>query len=76
MKKIKDKNEATTVASSRSRLGKKVKDKPIKTGEAHQREFTNLIKKLFINIDGKLEGEPYANSTIARLTKKNKKTLH
>ena len=61
-------NEATTVASSRSRLGKK--DKPIKTGTAHQREFTNLIKKLFINLDGKLEGEPYANSTIARPNKK------
>ena len=69
-------NEATTVASSRSRLGKKGKVKPIKTGADHQREFTNLIKKLFINIDGKLEGEPYANSIIARPNKKNKKTLH
>ena len=69
-------NEATVVASSRSRLGKKGKVKPIKTGAEAQRDFTNLIKKLFVNIDGKLEGEPYANSIIARPNKKNKKTLH
>ena len=61
---------------SRSRLGKKGNDKPLKPGAAAQRDFIHHIKKLFINIEGKLEGEPYANSTIDRLNKKNKKTLN
>ena len=52
-------NEATTVASSRSRLGKKGNNKPIKAGAAAQREFLkNLLNALggvegvSISIDG------------------------
>ena len=70
-------NEATSVAScSRSRKGKIDILNPHKAGAAAEQEFTNHIKKLFINIEGKLEGQLYANSTIDRLNKKNKKRLN
>ena len=40
-------NEATTVASCRSRLGKKGNNKPLKPGEAAQRDFLkNLLNAL------------------------------
>ena len=52
-------NEATTVASCRSRLGKKGNNKPLKPGEAAQRDFLkNLLNALggvegvSISIDG------------------------
>jgi hypothetical protein len=71
-------NEATGVASSRSRsrLVKRKILNPHKAGGEAEQDFTNHIKKLFINIEGKLEGQPYANSTINRLNKKNKKRLN
>ena len=37
-------NEATNVASSRSRLGKKGDDKPIKTGAELQLDFLKFLK--------------------------------
>ena len=71
-------DEATTVASprSRSRIVKRKILNPHKAGASAEQEFTNHIKKLFINIEGKLEGQLYANSTIDRLNKKNKKRLN
>ena len=71
MKKIKDKNEATVVASSRSRLGKKARHKPIKTGASAQRDFTEALKKLVEQLEGHIEVEPNVNITIARPNKKN-----
>ena len=52
-------NEAATVASSRSRLGKKGNNKPIKTGAEHQLDFLKFltkalgdVKDVSISIDG------------------------
>jgi hypothetical protein len=69
-------NEATNVASPRSRLEKEKKDKPIKTGADHQREFVEKIEKLFSTINAQLEIEPNVNTLIDRLNKKDKKKLN
>ena len=65
-------NEATTVASSRSRLGKRKDNSKLKTGVPAQhgteREklFTEKIKRLFNLLE-----DNNANTTIARPTKLN-----
>ena len=45
-------NEATTVASSRSRLGKKGNNKPIKAGAAAQREFLKFLTNALGGVEG------------------------
>ncbi len=65
-------NEATDVASSRSRLGKRKDNTKLKTGARHQvgteREklFTEKIKRLFNMLE-----DNNANTTIARPKKLN-----
>ena len=70
-----------TVASPRSRVEKKKVDERTKAGERHQREFTEMIKKMFSVIDAQLEVEPKGirinDSTINNLfNKKDKKKLN
>ncbi len=50
--------EATSVASPRSASRKLNGNKKVKAGEQHQQEFTNMIEKLFSEIDAQLEVEP------------------
>ena len=69
-------NEATTVASSRSRLGKKGNNKPIKAGAAAQRQFTEAIKKMFNTKDIQIEVEPNVDTINNIVNKKDKKKLN
>tara|TARA_Y100000287_G_C13966909_1_gene231478 strand:- start:321 stop:545 length:225 start_codon:yes stop_codon:yes gene_type:complete len=64
------------VASPRSRVEKKKVDERTKAGERHQREFTEMIKKMFSTINAQLEVEPNVNTIIDRLNKKDKKKLN
>ena len=65
-------NEATTVASSRSRLGKRKDNSKLKTGvpaqhgTEHEKLFTEKIKRLFNLLE-----DNNANTTIARPNKLN-----
>lgn len=65
-------NEATTVASSRSRLGKEQDNSKLKAGARHQdgteheKLFTEKIKRLFNLLE-----DNNANTTIARPNKLN-----
>ena len=52
------KSEATFVASPRSASRKLNGNKKVKAGEQHQQDFTKMIKKMFNEIDAKLEVEP------------------
>ena len=54
----KDIKRGDIVASSRSRVKKKLVVKLNKAGEQHQREFTKMIKEMFNVIDAQLEVEP------------------
>ena len=45
-------NEATTVASSRSRLGKKGNNKPIKAGAEAQRDFLKFLTNVLGGVEG------------------------
>ena len=58
MPKNKIKSEATFVASPRSASRKLNGNKKVKAGEQHQQDFTKMIKKMFNEIDAKLEVEP------------------
>jgi len=69
-------NEATTVASSRSRGGKFDKDKTKQSGQQAQDDFTNMMKKMFNTIEAQLEVEPNVNTIIDRLNKKDKKKMN
>jgi len=69
-------NEATTVASSRSRGGKFDKDKTKQSGQQAQDEFTNMIKKMFSTIEAQLEVEPNANTINNIINKKDKKKMN
>ena len=58
-----------SVASPRSRVEKKKVNERTKAGERHQREFTEMIKKLFGNLAVQLEVEPNVdtiNNTLHR----------
>ena len=71
-----NKKRGDIVASSRSRLGnEKVKTK-LKPGTAHQREFTEMMKKLFGNLAVQLEVEPNVDTINNLLNKKDKKKLN
>jgi|TARA_B100001939_G_scaffold47309_1_gene36793 tellurite resistance protein len=79
--RFKIKSEATGVASPRSRSEKGKAFTKLKPGEAHQREFTKMIKKLFTEIDAQLEVEPkgvrITPETITNMiNKKDKKKLN
>ena len=54
----KDIKRGDNVASSRSRVKKKLVVKLNKAGAQHQREFTKMIKQMFNEIDAQLEVEP------------------
>ena len=69
-------NEATTVASSRSRGGKFDKDKTKQSGQQAQDDFTNMIKKMFNIIEAQLEVEPNANTINNIINKKDKKKMN
>ena len=74
-------NEATTVASSRSRGGKFDKDKTKQQQGTAQNEFTDMIKKMFSVIDAQLEIEPQgirinANTLNNIIDKKDKKKMN
>jgi len=74
-------NEATAVASSRSRGGKFDKDKTKQSGQQAQDEFTNMIKKMFNVIDAQLKIEPQgirinANTLNNIIDKKDKKKMN
>ena len=71
-----DRKRGDNVASPRSRLEKEKKDKPIKTGADHQREFVEKIEKLFSTINAQLEVEPNADRINSLLDKKDKKKLN
>tara|TARA_R100000081_G_scaffold90464_2_gene65706 strand:+ start:1077 stop:1301 length:225 start_codon:yes stop_codon:yes gene_type:complete len=71
-----DRKRGDNVASPRSRLEKEKKDKPSKTGADHQREFVDMIEKMFSTINAQLEVEPNVNTIINRLNKKDKKKLN
>ena len=71
-------NEATNVASSRSR-SRIVKRKilnPHKAGAAAQREFVNMITKMFNTKDMKIEVEPNVDTINNIINKKDKKKLN
>ena len=72
----KQKNEATTVASPRSRLANDKDKTKLKAGERHQQEFTKFIKALLKGIETKLEVEPNASNFHDILNKKDKKKLN
>tara|TARA_R100001015_G_C4512455_1_gene83738 strand:- start:153 stop:398 length:246 start_codon:yes stop_codon:yes gene_type:complete len=80
--KFKIKNvEATDVASPRSASRKLNGNKKVKAGERHQQDFTNMIEKLFNEIDAQLEVEPKgvrinADTITNMLNKKDKKKLN
>tara|TARA_B100000424_G_C22762084_1_gene411018 strand:- start:140 stop:382 length:243 start_codon:yes stop_codon:yes gene_type:complete len=79
--KFKIKSEATDVASPRSSSRKSNANKKVKAGEQHQREFTNMIEKLFSEIDAQLEVEPKGvritpETIINMIDKKDKKKLN
>ena len=81
MKFFKIKNEATPVASPRSSSRKLNGNKKVKTGEAHQQDFTKMIEKLFTEIDAQLEVEPKGvritpETIINMINKKDKKKLN
>ena len=76
MKKIKDKNEATTVASSRSPKATDKNTYNKKTGRQAQDEFTNMLKSLSEKAGIKMWSEPDANTINNLLNKKNKKKLN
>jgi|TARA_B100001094_G_scaffold9874_1_gene8885 hypothetical protein len=69
-------NEATTVASSRSRGGKFDKDKTKQSGQQAQDDFTNMIKKMSNIINAQLEVEPNANTINNIINKKDKKKMN
>ncbi len=79
--KFKIKSEATGVASPRSRSEKRKAVQKLKPGEAHQREFTEMITRMFTEIDAQLEVEPkgvrITPKTITNMiNKKDKKKLN
>ena len=65
-----------SVASPRSRVEKKKVNERTKAGERHQREFTEMIKKLFGNLAVQLEVEPNVDTINNLLNKKDKKKLN
>ena len=69
-------NEATVVASSRSRGGKFDKDKTKQSGQQAQDDFTNMMKKMFNTINAQIEVEPNANTINNIINKKDKKKLN
>ena len=69
-------NEATTVASSRSRkVARKILN-PHKAGEASQRQFTEAIKKMFNTKNIQIEVEPNVDTINNIINKKDKKKLN
>ena len=78
--KFKIKNEATDVASSRSRQ-KDEKGRDAQTGQEAQDEFCGMIDKLFKEIDAQLEVEPKGvritpETIIDMINKRDKKKLN
>ena len=71
-------NEATGVASSRSRsrLVKRKILNPHSAGEAAQRQFTEAIKKMFNTKDIQIEVEPNVDTINNIINKKDKKKLN
>jgi hypothetical protein len=61
---------------SRSRLGKKGNNKPIKAGASAQREFVDMITKMFNTKDMKIEVEPNVDTINNIINKKDKKKLN
>jgi len=69
-------NEATNVASPRSRGGKFDKDKTKQSGQQTQDDFTKMLKEMMNIIEGQLEVEPNANTINNIINKKDKKKMN